>query len=188
MPESQIENGLDKLCREVYGAYQYLYDHDLTAESGTSKRLRSGDKAKLKARLLEELHELYGVVEGTHFHEGFDADIILEGYEVLYWAFCLAVASRYDYASFEPAKQLENGFNATPQNRIELLPFFKPVIDKISETDADKISPENLGQVARLVGQACALNNTAPSRLLERDRAEMRQKSYLADYWQAANS
>jgi hypothetical protein len=31
---------------------------------------------------------------------------------------------------------------------------------------------------------ACALNNTPPARLLQRDIDEMQQKSYLKDYWQ----
>lgn len=181
----QVENALDKLCREVFGAYQYLHDHDLAAESGTSKRLRAGDKSKLKARLLEELHELQGVVEGTHFHEGFDADLILEGYEVLYWAFCWAVALQYSYDSFEPGKQLESGFNAPRLTRAELLPYFQLLLQEISHTEV--IPTEKLGQVAFLVGRACALNGTAPSRLLERDRNEMQQKSYLVEYWLTTN-
>ncbi len=176
---------LDKLCREVWGAYQYLRDHDLTAQSGTSKRLRKGDTASLRLRLTEELHELRGVVEGTHFHEGFAQDLVLEGYEVLYWAFLTALAQNITYAELDPVRQLQAGFEAEALSRPELLPHFTFLISQIEKDRVGLVAltVSTLAQVVYLVGHACALNAISPARLLERDRSEMRQKEYLAAYW-----
>ncbi|HEX2914898.1 MAG TPA: hypothetical protein VH186_29160 [Chloroflexia bacterium] len=179
---------LEQLCREVWGAYEYLRENDLSAESGTSKRLRAADLTKLKARLLEELMELRGVVEGTHHHEGFDQDIILEGYEVWYWAVCLAIASQIGYDELQPHKALSEGFKAVPAGREALLPAFDTLVEKIGKTTQAEEVKDNFRSVFRLIGQACSLNRTLPARLLERDRDEMRQKEYLAPYWQLVNN
>lgn len=176
---------LEKLCRQAYGAYEYLRDNDFSAESGTSKRLRSGDLAKLRARLAEELNELKGVIEGTHFHEGFDKDIVLEGYEVWYWAASLAVAQQYTYEEIKPHAALESGFNLPAPIRDQSLKVMENVIKSVPIEPANREMGLALFQsVLRLVGMACALNQTPPSRLLERDIDEMRQKNYLAAYWQ----
>lgn len=174
---------LEKLTRSVWGAYEYLRANDLSAESGTSKRLRAGDREKLRARLIEELYELRGVVEGTHFHEGFDQDIVLEGYEVWYWAACLAIASGLSYEAVGAHRALLVGYEAGVSSRESLLPSFDKMISKLTSTSPGDAA--NLSEVLRVVGQACRLNDTPPARLLERDRAEMSEKEYLTPYWQS---
>jgi hypothetical protein len=174
---------LEKLCREVWGAYEYLRDNAIS-ESGTSQRLRAGSQTKLLNRLVEELAELRGVVEGTHVHEGFDQDIVLEGYEVWYWAVCLAVASGIEYKYLKPHAELWAGFQAPPVERAALLPVFDITSRNLLHPPLDCDDElENLAKVFWVVGRACRLNATAPARLLERDREEMLQKSYLAAYW-----
>jgi hypothetical protein len=170
-------SGLEQLCRQVYGAYEYLRDNDLSAVSGTSKRLRSGDNQKLNTRIAEELMELHGVIEGTHVHEGFDQDIILEGYEVIYWSFCWAVANKISYEKLVPHERLQKGFSQ-PIPTVYLLDGIKSLESYKNITD-DLLLPT----IFSLVGNACAINGTNPSRLLERDIAEMRQKNYLKPYW-----
>lgn len=175
---------LEKLCREAYGAYEYLRDHDLAAQSGTSKRLRSGDPNKLRSRLAEELGELKGVIEGTHFHEGFDQDIILEGYEVWYWAASLMSAQHFAYAEIQPHLSFESGFKLPASERDAALKLIPDTIAAVQIEPADKAATLALfGKVIQTIGMACSLNNTPPLRLLERDTTEMRQKAYLSDYW-----
>jgi hypothetical protein len=179
----QETNELDLMCQQVWGAYEYLRDHDLSEKSGTSKRLRAGDLNKLRARLAEELLELRGVVEGTHFHEGFDKDIILEGYEVIYWAICLAVAARRQYSAIHPDIYLIIGYRGGKVNKDELLTNFKEVAGAIlKDSGLGGIIPL-ISFIFMLVGKACTLNDTSPARLLERDISEMQQKDYLAEYW-----
>jgi hypothetical protein len=175
----------EQLTASVWGAYEYLRDNDLSAESGTSKRLRAGNPVKLFERLLEELDELRGVVKGTHFHEGFDSDLILEGYEVWYWAASLAIANDLKYAEIEPHTAFLNGFNeATVKAPPALAPAFDRLVVKLKQQDPANLAPAHFQAVFYLVGRACRLNDTHPARLLERDRAEMTQKSYLSAYWQ----
>lgn len=182
MPEKELDSRqllsltrLETLCREGYGAYEFLRNNDLSAFSGTSKRLRSGDTAKLRARLSEEIMELHGVIEGTHFHEGYDQDIILEGYEVIYWSFCLAIAHQTPYDRISPHQNLHTGFNKV-MSRPNLLTALKDSLQFLEDI-------KYLPTVFSLVGSACATNGTDPCRLLERDLTEMRQKKYLALYW-----
>ncbi len=173
---------LETLCRTVWGAYEYLRATDI-ADSGTSQRLRAGNQSNLLARLVEELSELRGVVEGSHIHEGFEQDIVLEGYEVWYWAVCLAVSAGIKYDQLKPHEALEVGFHAPAIERTALLPAFDLVSQNLVQPRDCDDELENLARVFWAIGRACSLNGTLPSRLLERDRAEMSQKAYLTAYW-----
>lgn len=177
---SQIKN-LQELCRQAWGAYEFLRDQDLSEQSGTSKRLRVANLDKLRGRLVEELTELQGVVLGTHVHDGFPQDVVLEGYEVFYWAVCLAVAQGAGYAEIDPAANLQNGF-AQPQLAAQPLgDLFQRLIS--TTTGAD--DSQTIRQALELVGRACAFAQIDPAQLLERDLTEMRQKDYLALYWRS---
>lgn len=177
-----MEN-LEKLSREVWGAYEYLRDNDLSAESGTSRQLRSSDRHKLHLRMVEELLELRGVVEGTHIHTGFEDDLILEGNEVWYWAVCTAVNAGMDYDSLMPHRALQTGFDTEPVTRPELLPSFDKLLKKLDGPQSHDDELANLVQVFCLVGRACRLNEMPPDRLLAQDKVEMSRKAYLASYW-----
>ncbi len=177
---SQTKN-LAELCRRAWGAYEYLRDHDLNEQSGTSKRLRAANLDKLRARLVEELTELQGVVLGTHVHDGFPQDIILEGYEVFYWAVCLAVAQGAGYAEIDPASNLEMGFAQPLLAAQPLADMFQALI--FTTTGAD--DKQNIRHALELVGRASAFAQLDPVLLLERDLAEMSQKDYLTAYWRS---
>lgn len=177
-----MEN-LEKLSRGVWGAYEYLRDTDLSAESGTSRQLRSSDRHKLHERMVEELVELRGVVEGTHIHTCFADDLILEGNEVWYWSVCTAINAGMDYDSLMPHRALQTGFDSDPVTRPELLPVFDKLLKKLAGPQSHDDEAANLVQVFCVVGRACRLNETPPARLLEQDKTEMSKKAYLANYW-----
>ncbi|MBN9393245.1 MAG: hypothetical protein J0I20_34760 [Chloroflexi bacterium] len=177
-----MEN-LEKLSREVWGAYEYLRDTDLSTVSGTSRLLRSSNRHKLHDRMVEELVELRGVVEGTHFHEGFAHDLILEGNEVWYWGTCTAINAGMDYESLLPHRALQTGYDTDPVSRPELVPVFDKLLKKLDGPQSHDDELANLVQVFCLVGRACRLNEMPPDRLLEQDKTEMSQKDYLANYW-----
>ncbi|MCC6312516.1 MAG: phosphoribosyl-AMP cyclohydrolase [Thermomicrobiales bacterium] len=63
-------NLLTDATRLLYGAYAWLRDHDLSAESGTSRRLRIED-GTIEGRVADELTELAGVLDGSHRHGAF---------------------------------------------------------------------------------------------------------------------
>src|ERR687884_543984 len=93
-----VGDTLERDLRAIYGAYEYLRDHDLAAASTTSRLLRERDLAYLARRARDEMEELRGAVAGTHAHGGGRTDIVLEAYQTLYWLLLLAVAAgdRYD--------------------------------------------------------------------------------------------
>ena len=78
---SQLTENLNEPTRLWYRAYEFLRDNDLAAESGTSRRLRTPNEP-LAERLADELRELAGVLDGSHSHQGFIADVLLEGSQV----------------------------------------------------------------------------------------------------------
>ena len=57
---SQLETAL----RQLYGAYLYLRDHDLSTESNTSRLLQERSPIYLASRLADEFQELAGVQTG----------------------------------------------------------------------------------------------------------------------------
>ena len=93
-------------ARALYAAYERLRDTDLTATSGTSRRLRARDRDATArhalARAHEELEELRGVLGGTHRHQGLPADVILEASQVSYWVMVAAIALGYVYDVWQP--------------------------------------------------------------------------------------
>jgi len=169
-----VRNNLAEMCHVAWGVYEFLRDNDLAEQSGTSNRLRVGNLEKLWLRLLEELEELKGVVLGTHVHEGFPQDIVLEGYEVFYWAVCYAVSSGIGYGEIAPDVALLEGFDAPTLPAEELALLFKQTVSGDSS---------GIRQALELVGRACKFANLSPAQLLERDLTEMREKNYLQPYW-----
>lgn len=162
------------MCRAAWGVYEFLRDNDFSEQSGTSKRIRAGNSDKQHARMLEELEELKGVVLGTHVHEGFPQDVVLEGYEVFYWAVCYAVSSGISYGEVEPDIALLEGFDAPTLPAEELALLFEQTVSRDSS---------GIRQALALVGRACKFANLSPAQLLERDLSEMREKNYLQPYW-----
>ena len=76
---------LETNMRQLYTAYRYLFDHDLSETSNTSRLLLEQNQGYLIARLADELEELTGVQSGEHVHSGQQPDTILEGSQVAYW-------------------------------------------------------------------------------------------------------
>jgi phosphoribosyl-AMP cyclohydrolase len=113
-------------ARALYAAYERLRDTDLTATSGTSRRLRARDRDATSrhalARAHEELEELRGVLGGTHRHQGLPADVILEASQVSYWVMVAAIALGYVYDAWQPHMAWLAGWagtDATPSDTID---------------------------------------------------------------------
>ncbi|HEV2527289.1 MAG TPA: phosphoribosyl-AMP cyclohydrolase [Thermomicrobiales bacterium] len=94
-----------------YAAYEYLRDHDLSDQSSTSRRLRGDDG--LADRIVDELGELAGVIEGSHRHQGLDEDIALEGGQVLYWLAVLAVREGWSLEDLRLVEVLSSAGSST---------------------------------------------------------------------------
>ena len=188
------EPSFESLCRRAFAAYEYLRDADLTGFSSTAKRLRSSDSGSLWHRLGEELEELSGVLGYTHHHTDFESDLLLEAYEVFYWACCTAVALGLPYARLLPHRFMHDDYaTGSPAQQ----PHVAMALHELG-IQAEKYAHGqggmteihlvgNLIKVFRLVGMACACSQgtplVTPERVVGRDLAEMAAKPYLAEFF-----
>ena len=118
---------LETAMRQLYDAYLYLRDHDLSEESNTSRLLHESlDRVGqgtinqapttapwlyLVSRLADELQELADVQRGEHVHSGQQPDTILEGSQVGYWLLLLAATAKLHYDDFTPHVSMLREYN-----------------------------------------------------------------------------
>ena len=100
--------GLAGLTRQWWGAYEYLRDTDLTAESGTSRMLRTPN-ANVLDRLRDELTELAGVLDGNHVHTDQRSDLLLEGSQCCYWIVVESLLQGLGWDDVRPDRALARG-------------------------------------------------------------------------------
>lgn len=176
------EHDVGALTRRWLGAYEFLRDRDLTAVSSTSRRLRSSDEP-LGARIADELRELAGVLTGTHRHGATDADIVLEGAQVLYWIALVAVRERIGWDRLRPDRALATNLDELAASAIATL------LQRDAETWAASAGAGDLAArchaTIALVGQACRVAGVPPASLLLTDLAELEEKPYLSEYFAA---
>jgi phosphoribosyl-AMP cyclohydrolase len=174
---------LETNMRQLYTAYLYLHDHDLSEESNTSRLLLEHNKGYLTARLADELQELTGVQSGEHVHAGQQPDTILEGSQVAYWLLLLAATSNLRYDDFIPHLSIIQGYTEG------LTTKHSSTIEKAIEQQQNclnLLATEKRSQMIQgfhigftLIGWACAqadINPLAPS---EYDIEQMRRKGLI---------
>lgn len=108
----ETELKLETLLRQLYSVYLYLHDHDLREKSNTSRLLHEKDRSYLVSRLADELRELAGVQSGEHVHIGKQDDTVLEGSQVSYWLFLLAITNNVHFDDFAPHAALIKGYSS----------------------------------------------------------------------------
>ncbi len=93
-----------------WAAYETLRDNDVSETSATSRMLRD-DVDRITARIVDELRELAGVLDGTHRHaeepEGSIADVRLEGGQVLYWLALRCIRDGLRWEAVRPDRALD---------------------------------------------------------------------------------
>ena len=162
-----------------YGAYEYLRDHDLTAVSGTSRLLRRQGTAPF-GRIADELEELAGVLSGEHRHSGLEADLLLEGSQVLYWIAVCGVSLGIDQEQLELEAGL--GGHPEPNDLKRVIADLRNRAERWRETGAD-IGESELKETVWLVGKAMSASTIDPIRLIEHDLAELWSRPYLQRYF-----
>lgn len=167
----------DKI-RLWYSAYEYLRDNDLTELSGTSQRLRDTG-IPLIPRLADELHELAGVLDGTHSHHGLVGDVILEGSQTVYWTTLIAVRARVGFGTLQP--HAAYGDSTPPGSKKAYADLLR------QEADAWLNDPPAPGDIAHrcrhtltVIGVAAASAGVRMSAILNRDLEDLKSRDYLA--------
>lgn len=173
---SQLETSL----RQLYGAYLYLRDHDLSAESNTSRLLQEHSHSYLASRLADELQELADVQAGEHIHSGREADTILEASQVGYWLFLLAATDSILFDEIVPHIAVLNGYNNeySDDKAIELRQECLNLLDSsANKKRASTIRGLQLGFT--FIGWACAAAGVSPLAPVEADLKQMRRKGLV---------
>lgn len=165
-----------------YGAYEYLRDHDLTEVSGTSRILRA-QTFPPSDRIADELEELAGVLAGEHHHTGLEADLLLEGSQVLYWIALCSVFQRIESAQLELDNSLKT--HSEPTDIAIVILDLRDRAQLWREKRADQWIFE-CRETIWLISEAMSAAAIDPMRLIERDLAELRIRPYLRDYFGAA--
>lgn len=173
--EAQV---LERDMRQLYGAYLYLRDHDLSEQSNTSRLLQEHSPVYLVARLADELQELADVQSGEHVHSGRKSDTILEGSQVGYWLMLLAATYRLRYDEILPHASLLRGYyephDGGESAAIELR---QECLNLLSSEPAQVAQGVQLGFV--LVGWFCAEAGISPLAPAEYDMEQMRRKGLV---------
>lgn len=168
-----------------YRAYEYLRDNDLSAESGTSRRLREAHEP-LHARLADELGELAGVLDGTHSHQGLIGDVLLEGSQSLYWAALIAVRAGVSWGALRPDRALQTSDDELPRETASrLLRIESSAWRRASGIDPATL-PARCHATLALIAQACQSAGVEPAAILQRDLDDLRTRPYLAPIFEHA--
>jgi hypothetical protein len=184
MSEQTVEiiSQLETALRQLYGAYLYLRDHDLSTESNTSRLLQERNPVYLVSRLADELQELAGVQSGEHIHTGREADTVLEGSQVGYWLFLLAAIYLVLFDEFAPHIAILDGFTrkegASPLSEDKVIELRQECLSLL-ETGEHYEVVRGLQLGFTFIGWACAVAGVSPLGPVEDDLKQMRRKGLI---------
>ncbi|MBX5456669.1 MAG: phosphoribosyl-AMP cyclohydrolase [Thermogemmatispora sp.] len=176
--DEAISRQLETLLRQLYTAYQYLRDHDLSEQSHTSRLLQEHNPAYLLGRLADELQELMGVLQGTHRHRDLQADTILEGSQVGYWLLLLATTHRLPYEEFLPHQALLAGYRQAVGEE-QAVEQQQACLSALATAEPPRLI-EGLRLGFALIGRACALAGLSPLEPARDDLEQMRRKGLVS--------
>lgn len=171
----EVQTALEANMRQLYTAYLYLRDHDLSAESNTSRLLQERSNAYLVARLGDELQELAEVQAGTHVHTGRQDDTVLEASQVGYWLMLLATSLGVSYEEVKPHEAILRGYATPGHQTLEQAQECLNLL--VSEARTEHIQGLVLGFTT--LGRTCAEASVSPLAPAEYDMTQMRKKGLV---------
>jgi phosphoribosyl-AMP cyclohydrolase len=174
---------LETNMRQLYTAYRYLFDHDLSETSNTSRLLLEQNQGYLTARLADELEELTEVQSGEHVHSGQQPDTILEGSQVAYWLMLIATITNLRYDDFTPHISILQGYTEEVaakdmQNSEKAIEQQQNCLNLLATNDRSHIM-QGLHIGFTLIGWACAQANVNPLAPSAYDIEQMRRKGLI---------
>ncbi len=173
----EMQQKLEGELRQLYGAYLYLRDNDLSTESNTSCLLQEHSLSYLLSRLADELQELADVQSGEHVHSGRQPDTILEGSQVGYWLFLIASTCKLAYNDFMPHASVLSGYQAQ-YSEGKVVELRQDCLSLLASDQSTGIV-QGLHLGFALVGWACAEASISPLAPAEYDLEQMRHKGLI---------
>lgn len=166
--------GLAGLTQQWWGAYTFLQEEDLTAESGTSRILH--ESRSVLGRISEELLELAGVLDGTHIHSNQQDDFLLEASQCCYWIVVQCVIDGIEWTDVRPDRALDVA-EATVSAELA------SVVLRAESAALQSFSATVASHLIHLIAESARTLGIDPRAVIEYDLAELKQKSYLAPYF-----
>lgn len=174
-------DGIATLTRLWWSAYQELAANDHAAVSRTSRLLHDGDD-EVTPRLLDELEELAGVLDGSHRHQDPGTDVTLEGGQVCYWTVLRCVRDGQSWEDVRPDRALVPIAAADIGPASTVASLIRSIAQGWS-SDAGVDLPGRAHETLTSVARACALVNVGPIALVRADLDELRARPYLRDFF-----
>ncbi len=165
--------GAEELLKELLGAYSWLGSQEMLPQSGTSRALHR-EGPDIFRRVRDEWEELLGVLDGTHVHEGFEHDVLLEAYQVLYWT-CLYHVTSQSVSPQQAVGDLLRGCGGADEPRALLI--------EALHTDEPN---ERLKLLWAALGAACRVAGMDPEWVVRKDLDELRGREYMAPHFAGA--
>lgn len=172
------KGGIATATQTWWAAYEALRDHDYSRESGTSRLLRQGED-RVTERIIDELGELAGALDGSHRHSGQLADIELEGGQVLYWTVLRCVRDRLTWDQVRPDRALDPPRREDVPTATVLATLLRHQADGWKHGSSGSEPATLAFDSMRLVANACVIAGVAPTALIRADLNEMRTRRYL---------
>lgn len=161
-----------------WGAYEYLRDNDLTAVSGSSRRLRAPGSTAI-SRIQDELRELAGVLDGTHVHDNQRSDLLLEASQVLYWIAVELIRQDISFDAVRPDRALD----ISPEDAASPITVAKLARAAANELQGSPLEVTQGHALVTLVAEAAVSLGIEPVSIVDRDLGELRKWDYLAPYF-----
>ena len=171
---------LAQAMRRQFGAYAYLRDNDLAAESSTSRRLRDAG-GDFRGRVGDELRELAGVLDGAHRHTDAASDLRLEASQVLYWVIVEALRRGVTWAELRPDRAMASDY-VRPDRR-DVARLLAAEADRWNASDPAGECAANARAALALVAMACRSGGLDPFEAVEADLDDLRTRPYLTGYF-----
>jgi phosphoribosyl-AMP cyclohydrolase/phosphoribosyl-ATP pyrophosphohydrolase len=171
----QERQQLESDMRRLYSAYIFLRDHDLSAESNTSRLLQEPSIEYLVGRLGDELQELVDVQAGTHVHTDRQSDVILEASQVGYWLMLLAATRNVKYDAVCPHEAILVGYQTPTPPTLEQEQECLSLL--VSKNLADIVQGLAMGFIT--IGRTCAEAGVSPLAPVDYDMVQMRRKGLV---------
>lgn len=161
-----------------WGAYEFLRDNDLTAESGTSRRVRD-QSTSLIPRIRDEILELAGVLDGTHTHSSQREDLLLEASQVAYWIAAELVRQGVSLDEVRPDRAMD----VTSDDAASPITVAKLAHAAAEDLDDELFVATQGHALFTLVASAAVSLGVEPMEIIARDLDDLRQRDYLAEYF-----
>lgn len=166
---------LETNMRKLFSAYVFLRDHDMSAESNTSRLLQEPSVEYLTGRLGDELQELADVQAGIHVHSGRYDDTVLEASQVGYWLMLLGATYNLKYDEVKPHEAILKGYAIPAEQTLEQTQECLTLL--LSSDRAAIIQGLEMGFTT--IGRTCASAGVSPLAPTEYDMAQMRRKGLV---------